>query len=646
MPEKCRSGNGGVNIHAPFAGIDIGAENHLCYWLSMPINCGVEFPKQWTPFMQELFLFYYGNQLAERPYERPSADGSGWKPCAMPYEGEGRFQHFQKIVRMVFPKSFEWHEWSEKAARAMCDNKRISICGCGGSGKSTTAAMYALVWWLVDPSNSAVLIASTTIEQAKKRIWKNIRQYYTEFVKVSGSSMGTKLMGNPKPHIRAPDTKLPDGTMVADSSHGIFVVAVAKGEEQKGIDNLKGFHPKRLMMIGDETDSIGQAVVDVGVNQEIGTLEYQQVWLGNDPSLFNPLGKMMQPEFGRSVGLSDVEWTSVLGVACLRFDGFASPNIRDGDKWSGIIRKKDIDVLVKEKGENHPQVWIMIRGIHPPEGADDTVLSEALFMRNRCQDGVTWKRSFILSGLLDPAFGGDRCVFRTMARGNDMENKMRVLFGPPQEIHIDASDTKNPPEYQIAQKVKTLCKAQGIPPNEFTLDGTGTGRGVAAVLQREWSPNINVCQFGGACSDLPVSDEEPKEGGRPRLASEEYDRRVTELWYSMRVFVEAEMIRGLDPETAAEFCSRKFFIKAKKTAVETKTEMKERGAKSPDLADCCVVGIDHLRRLGINATVTSEVKQEAYQDWSSKLSKHDLDGGKTYQPAIDEPMEVGYAMYF
>lgn len=577
------------------------------------IVSGVEFPADWTAFQTELFLFYWGNQLAENPEWRPRDSIPGMPDSStIPYTGEGRFEHFKNLVQMWFPKSFEWHDWSEKAARAFCAHKHTAITGCGGSSKSTTAAMYALFFLLAAPNDSAVLIASTSIDAAKKRIWKNVRQYYGEMIRKARRLGETCLIGNPRPCIRSSKT---------DTAHGIYVVAVAKGEVEKGVEALKGFHPKRLLMIGDETDSIGQAVVDVGVNQEIGTIEYQTIWLGNDPSLFNPLGKMMEPEPGKPVTLGHTEWTSTTGVHCLRFDAFDSPNLRDKDKWSGIVRQKDIDAAIARHGANSPQVWIMLRGIHPPEGADDTVLSEALFLRNNCRAGVIWQQSFITSGLLDPAFGGDRCVFRTMDRGIEQDTgKMRILFHDPIEIHIDANDKKNPPEYQIAAKVKSLCESLGIPPDEFITDATGTGRGVASVLQREWSPNIHTCEFGGACSAMPVSDENPKP------ANEEYDRKVTELWFSFRVFVEAWMIRGLDAATAQEFCSRKFALKAKKTAVEEKGEMKARGAPSPDLADCSVTGIHLLREKGIAAVVATSARQETNKAMEVFLKKQDLDG--------------------
>lgn len=587
---------------------------------------GVSFPENYTEFQCQLYLFYFGNKLAADPYWRPEKSQN---PSATPYTGEGRFEHFYILGKMLFPKSFEWHDWSIKASRVFCENKNSAITACGGASKSTTAALYALLWYLAAPNDSAVLIASTTIDAAKKRIWKNIRQYYTELVKMFGKVGETVLIGNPRPCIRSSKT---------DTAHGIYVVAVAKGEIEKGVEALKGFHPKRLMMIGDEADSIGQAVVDVGVNQEIGTIEYQTIWLGNDPSLFNPLGKMMEPEPGKPITLGHTEWTSTTGVKCLRFDAFDSPNIRDNDKWSGLVRQKDIEAArIRFNGENSPQFWIMMRGIHPPEGADNTVLSEALLVRYGCRDGVIWNTGFTLSAMLDPAFGGDRCVLRTFARGLDTNGSMKILVHEPTIIPINAGDKNNPAEFQIAQHTKAFCESRGIPPEEFITDSTGTGRGVASVIQREWSPLINTCEFGGACSQMPVSQDNAKP------ASEEYDRKVTELYFSFREFVQAGMVHGLDAATALEFCQRRFEIKGKKVSIETKTEMKLRGLPSPDFSDALAAGFHMIREKGINSFAETAVTKKQEVDMDSWLRKNDLDASEnSYSSDIDSNYEPAY----
>jgi len=580
---------------------------------------GVSFPKSWDRFMCEIYLFLHSPKFEIDPYWRPNG-AVDTNPSAQPYSGEGRFQHAQNLGMLLFPKSFEWQDFSIAAMQSFCRPEHSAVTGGGGTSKSNTAALFALLWLLVAPDDSAVLIASTTVDAAKKRIWKPLRQYYTELVRMFRQVGNTVLIGNPRPCIRSSPQ---------DSAHGIYVVAVAKGEVDKGVESLKGFHPKRLLMIGDETDAISQAVVDVEVNQQIGTLEYKQIWLGNDPSMFNPLGKLMEPEPGKVVTLAHKEWTSTKGVHCLRFDAYDSPNLRDKDKWSGIVRQKDIDIAIKNYGgENSPQFYIMMRGIHPPEGADNTVMSEALLLRHNCRStDFVWLSGFVLSGMLDPAFGGDSCIFRTFKRGIDTSGKMRILLDEIIPIRINVTDKTTPPEYQIANQVKALCASRSIPPEEFIGDATGTGRGALSVLKVEWSPLINECQFGGTPSAMPVSEE------NPIPANEEYDRKVTELWFSFREFVKSDMIRGLDAQTAIEFCQRRFEVKNRKTSIEKKEDMKARGLPSPDNADALVAGIHMLREKGVDAKIVSPVKQVATVNWDKYLREQDLDAGAdNYSP--------------
>lgn len=579
---------------------------------SVKTICGVQFPAAWTDLHCLLWLFHFGNKLSQDPYWRP-AGAIDTCPSARPYVGGGRLDHARQYIQLVH-KKFEFHRYSETAIQAFCENEQTAICGAGGTSKSASAAMYAEPWYLCAPNDSAVLEISTTLDGAKKRIWKNTSSNYSELHRLTGGVGETVMLGNPRPHIRSSPK---------DTAHGIFVVAVAAGEIQKGIESLKGFHPKRLLVIGDEVDSISQAVVDVCVNLRIGTEEFQAIWLGNDPSLFNPLGKLMEPEKGKPVGLEHKEWTSTTGIKCLRFDGFDSPNLTDNDKWTGIIRQKDIDLAIRQHGDNSPQVWIMIRGIHPPEGADSTILSEAAIARFNCRDRVTWRREFIVSASLDPGFGGDPCMYRTFKRGEDIDGKFRAEIDEVIEIPIVANDPKNPAEYQIAQKCKELCLARSIPPEEFIIGSTGTGRGAAAVLQREWSPLINVCDEGGAASEQIVSEEDP------RPARELYDRRVTELCFSIREFVEADMIRNLDVTTANQLCQRRYIVKGtgggKRHSVEKKEDMKLRGLSSPNESDALAFYIDLLRTKGINASIKTAVKERGQDSLNTHLAQHDLD---------------------
>lgn len=561
---------------------------------------GVKFQAEVSDFHCQLWLFRYAPILVADPTWRPSG-----KPGS-PYCGTGRYSHCRLLIETLIP-SFEWHDWAEKQIRAFCEYPSVSMSGAGGSGKSTSAAAYAFIFALAEIYSTAVLIASTTISAALQRIWRNVSAFYSEMQNRAGGHLGEMvILGKPRPEVRAKPQ---------DFAHGLFIIPVAQGDIQKAIDELKGRHPKRLLLIGDETDSISQAIVDVQDNLRIGTDEFQTIWLGNLPSMFNPLGKIMEPAPNTPVSEAcGTEWTSSTGVHCLRFDGEDSPNIRDRGKWRGLMKQQDIDeILRRNHGVKGQQYWIMVKGLPPPEGVDDTVLSEATLNRFHVRDPVTWAREYITSAALDPGFGGDPCMLRFYLRGLDKDKNLKILFGEAIEIPIDASDPANPAEYQIAEKTIAACKARSVDPTEFIIGSTGIGRGTAAVLQRSWSGSIELCEEGGATTQLPVSAEDP------RPANEVYDRLVTELAFSIREFVQADMIRGMDTATGRQLCSRKWEYKGsgsgKRISIEKKEDMRARGIPSPNDMDCCGFYCCLLRRKGINAASTglSSASNEAFE---------------------------------
>lgn len=616
---------------------------------------GVQFPEKWPDYRCLLWLYLFGNKLRVNPYWRPDIPGRpdsytrDGNPSKNPYTGQGRFQHTVQLTDMFMPKMIEWHDWSKDVVRISGENDLVGITGCGTSGKSTGVAVDSFWYWACAPLETAVIFVSTTLDSSKKRIWKEFSRLYSGFARNTNFKEAT-MGSSPRPYVSPYRS---DSPTKRDEAHGVYVSALQKkSDTDEEMEFIKGFHPRRIRIVADEMDSLrehGKALWDVFVdNLASGTREASFVALGNDPSLFNQLGELMQRVQGQPLNQSDKEWTSVHGLACLRLDAWDSPNIRDNNKWTGIIRQEDIDRIVGRKGENSPGAWIMLRGLHPPEGAESTVLSEAMFVRFRCREGVTWANDFISCAALDPAYGGDNCCIRRFDYGLDVRGvekpegtlnfamgKLRVFWHPPVYLKIDAGNRDTPEEYQVAKQTMEFCKTHGIAPENFIGDATGTTGGCMAILRREWSPRVNECHFGGLASDMPISDEDP------RKASEEYDRRVTEIWFSFREFVQADMMRGVDNKTAAQFCSRHFEIRNRKTRLETKEEMKNRGLPSPDEGDCTGAGVELLRRKGINASIKTPVKEKGRADLERRVESEDFDSRETYQ----EDFEVEESVY-
>lgn len=538
------------------------------------------------------------------------------------YSGQGRFEHSKVLSQIMYPKAFEWHEWSDRIERKACESLFLFICGCGASSKSTSIGDHAFKFWMSSPLNSAVIIASKTIDSAKKRIWREIARFYSLFSTLVGGYKHATIGSSPRPYI----CPIIGDDRRKDEAHGLFVTALHGKELEKEIAYIKGFHVRRILVIADEFDVLeegGKALLDTFIdNLRVGADEAQFIGLGNDPSLFNALGDAMAPEPGKPVTLENVEWISAKGYDCLRLDAYESPNIKGKDKWTGLVRQRDIDDLVQRKGENSPSVWIQLHGLHPPEGSANTVLSEAALIRFHCFEDVVWKRDFITSASLDPAFGGDACIFRTFKRGADTSGSMKLKCEEILTIPIVANDPSTPPDYQIARKVIELCKARSIPPDEFILDATGVGRGVAAILQREWSPRIEQANFGGAPSDRIMSDE------HPIPANKEYDRQVSELWFAIREFVEADMLRGLDQKSAVQLCSRTYEDKGTGGGRKLSLQKKDEMLHSPDEADALACYIELCRRKGVLATITTPLKVEASKKLESVIEEMDFDASK------------------
>lgn len=598
--------------------------NKKIRWVS-----GVPFPADFPDLMCQLRLFLKAPEYQKNP-ENLFVNGE-----QVFYTGEGRIEHSRIISKILYRKSFEWSPWTEEITRKACDPESEYLCitGCGASSKSTTIADHALKYWMCAPLETAVLMASKTIDNSKKRIWREVSKLYMIFSRLVGGYKDATIGASPRPYI----CPLVGEERKKDEAHGLYVIAMHGKELEKETAFLKGFHCRRILVIADELDVLedgGSALIDTFTdNLRTGTVESQFIGLGNDPSLFNALGDMMQPQIGSPITLEHKEWTSVKNVQCLRLDAWDSPNIADKDKWTGLVRQRDIDALVERKGENSPSVWIQLHGLHPPEGCTNTVLSEATLIRFHCFEGVTWKSDFIVSAALDPAFGGgDACLFRTFKRGLDLQGNMKILCDEIHSLPISASDPTNPAEYQIAAKVKELCQARRIPPEEFVIGSTGIGRGAGAVLQREWSPRICVVDEGGAPSDMVVSDE------YPRPAKEIYDRKVTELWFAVRTFVEADMVRGLDRATANQLCARTYEDKGSGGGRKDSIQKKEEMLHSPNEADALAFYVNLLREKGIYPKISGSAKIESSKSLEKVVESWDWD--ESPQAYQDELMDA------
>ena len=542
-----------------------------------------------------------------RPFKAGTNEGTIELACFAkePPEGLGRYEHLRRAIDLIWNEyaagTFIWNEWSERMMRAFCEERWVTVTGPGASWKTTCAALYAVCSWFSSPNDTVVICTSTTLDGLRRRIWKEINKFYRLRPAVGNVIQSRNCIQWMKGH---------------DES-GIFGLATDKGEIEKAIGKIIGFHAKNMVVIVDEMPYTPEAIVEASVNLESGSQSFQFIGLGNAADHLDPHGRMCEPKGGwDSVDVEAQRWETKRGV-CLHLDGLKSPAITDKASANpGMITQADIDTTIEFYGMDSPQFWQMRRGFWTPEGIQKTVLTMPMIVKSRAQEEPFFEQGFTLGAALDPAFeGGDRCVLRF---GKCGLSGGRYVLGLGDIVFIKTIQSQDDPRhYQIVRQVREECVKRGVNPTHFALDSTGEGGGLAAIFQREWSPEILCVEFGGRPTREPISQTNRKR------ADQEYDRAVTELWFFFRLLVQNEQLKGLDTETATEFCRRWYDIKGAFISLETKGKMKERTRKSPDLADNAVImaRLFHVRdRLALTKPVFDETYVSRWQKFQKRRS--------------------------
>jgi hypothetical protein len=309
------------------------------------------------------------------------------------------------------------------------------------------------------------------------------------------------------------------------------------------------------------------------------------------------MGKAMMPLSGspESVTVDMDEWEAK-DATIVHFDGLKSPNIIEPGSAPWNQSDTEIKTIIAKHGENSMHYWQMVRGFPPPDESYNAVVSESLLLKFHALHQQELSPGWEWHAGLDSGFGGDDCILKLARVGNfilpkDEEPRNGVVFN--ERIVIKTiSKTSDPVDFQIADQAIAICKERNVKPRNFSIDGTGTGRGVAAIMRKNWSNEIHVVTYGESASDMPVSHQDFTKG------KDAYWNRVTEMYYSLRIFVMNGQVRGVTAQMARGFGCRTYAVKNGRTLLAPKLEAKKVLGRSPDEEDASVMIIDNLRRQG------------------------------------------------
>lgn len=529
--------------------------------------------------------------------------------------GLGAEGHFRNAFKLLWPK-YEWSEWVDEIIHAWCTYKWIVIIGHERASKTYTIAHCALLDYLADPINTLTSLATVTFEGLKFRMWGDLQRAFET------------CEGYPVHELMAMRSTTNELRMFprefkAEAAEKMQVHGMAVNQNKDAEGRIRGGHAPRRRILLDEAQNIADPIFQAVINP-MSAPDAKCAMLTNPVERISKFGEWCEPLNGwASVSENDRSWPlkKFANSICLHLDGLQSPNVKaNTNKFTGLLTRENIEEIRRAHGEDSVQWWSLVRGWFPPDGMVSRVFPSAVITKGKPSIIFDFRPEQCAS--LDPAFDHDNCVlhFGQLGRPVFGVNRYAINAVESMTLKLTVSPGSEPKDYQIAHQVMRECKSRDIKPEHFIMDGTGGGRGVVAILQKEWSNDIQVVMYGGAATDRPLR------GDNPMKCSELYRWFVSELWFRACECVKDGILGGignLDSRTEEDLYARRYTLvqgaKGQLQMVESKPDMKKRIGRSPDHGDTFVQFGELLVRLG---TFVGQPMPGSPQSPSSKWEKH------------------------
>jgi hypothetical protein len=486
------------------------------------------------------------------------------------------------------------HEWAEEIIWECLNNKYLSVGGAASSGKSHTLAGYGIIQWLSRPRDTMVLITSTSLREARKRVWGSV-------IRLLSVIEGAPI--NIRDSIGSANYVDENGTTF--DTAGLSLIAAERSRTKEAIGKLIGIKQKRLILIADELGELSESIISAAIANLSKNPFFQCVGLSNPSSRFDAFGIWSAPMDGWDTVdvMLDFTWKTRWGGKYIRLDGERSPNIKAG--YTKYVFLPSEDQIVEDKrlmGETSRLYYRMIRAVFFDSDEDDSIYSEADLIRNKATQLTDFVGKTDKICGIDPAFtnGGDATMMVFATVGVNTAGQLAIRFDEAITINDDVTNKAVPRTYQIVEIIKRECAKRKVPASNVAIDATGAGAPFCDVVAGEWDSGILRVSFGGVASEKRVSQNSKLVG------SDVYVNRVTELWFIAKELMRNFQVFGVTTDMARELTSRRYdVVKGNGTRVraESKGELKGRLGHSPDLADAAFIAVDLARtRFGLTAT--------------------------------------------
>lgn len=525
--------------------------------------------------------------------------------------GNGVLWHWLAAKKIIWPE-YVHHRWNELETKCYIENKYIGEMGCAAGGKTETASTNILFDWYLYPHCTTCLISSTDLKSLDLRAWGQIKKYHRMAKERFPYLIPGHLIEGTRVIINDEREKCTEGR---DFKNGLLAVPTKHGNTYVGLGPLIGIHNKRIRMLSDELNLCPRAFLDSTSNLS-KCEDFKMVGIGQPADTTCAHGDLCEPHAslgGWESGIDQSDKTKTWRTKwpngiCIQLPGSDSPNfdVPEGKPppYPFLITRQQMADDAEHWGVNDWHFTMMNLGRMPRGAGTNRVLTRQMCEKFHAFDEPIWRDTNIKKiAFLDAAYsvGGDRCIFGEMNFGRSAEMLVNEIattalssqtlpeYTSRQIIHlvdtavVPITDDKGSdlPEDQIVHYVVNQCERRGISLDDFFYD-PGMRTKLTVAFSRITGRTGNPIDCGGKATERPVA------AGVDVLCVDYYSKFVTELWYSVRLCVEANQFRGMTKDAVWEFAAREWMkVGGNKIEIESKADMRKKTGRSPD---CFVAG--------------------------------------------------------
>jgi len=411
--------------------------------------------------------------------------------------------------------------------RSVRDNQRTTVRSCNGAGKSFISA-NVVAWFLCAHPESIIITTAPTARQVEEILWQEIARIHST-------------------------SKMPLGGNLLKTKWDMGAKWFAMGLSTNDPNRFQGFHAPHILAVLDEACGIEPQIYEAV--EAILTSEGAKVLLiGNPTEPDNEFFKTFSSKLYNKIHISAFHTPNFRNIANVeQLRSMTEAELDAEVTHPYLITPKWARQRLDEWGEDSPAFLGRILGEFPDVGTQTLIpLSWVMKATMRTPD----RDKPCTLGVDVARFGDDESVI-CVRLGNGVE-KIRT-FNKLDTVEVADEVT------QVFREYEKVCEL-------IAVDAVGIGAGVADTLRKRGLPAIDI------------------ESAEKAYQYNRFYNKRTEMWYKLRELFRTDAIAIPNNEVAiGELTTPRYsFDQGGRYVLESKSDMKKRGLKSPNTADAIV----------------------------------------------------------